>query len=101
MMIDELTAKKILNDDTKYIINVSKIMEMFQIAQEFTDKFNLSIPGIPDIKILSNKLLNAPPQTAYTIKELFEYFSSNDKNSDRVLNKIILSIMAGDLKKVE
>lgn len=100
-MIDELTAKKILNDDTKYIVNVSKIMEMFQIAQEFTDKFNLSIPGIPVIKILSNKLLNAPPQKAYTIKELFEYFSSNDKNSERVLSKIIHSIMAGDLKKVE
>lgn len=100
-MIDELTAKKILNDDTKYIINVNKIMEMFQIAQEFNDKFNLSIPGIPDTKTLSNKLLNAPLQKSYTIKELFEYFSSNDKNSERVLIKIIQAIMTGDLKKVE
>lgn len=103
-MINEKQIEMMLDDGTRYAINMDRLCEMYQLSIKILCKFDLSILEIPKMKELLaelSKLRDIPNRKSYTIKDIFESFNSNGKPAEFNMEMLVLAIAAGYLAEVE
>lgn len=103
-MINEKQIEMMLDDDTRYAINVDRLCETYQLSIKIIYKFDLSILEIPKMKELLaelSKLRDFPNRKSYTIKDIFESFNSNGKPAEFNMEMVVLAILVGYLAEVE
>lgn len=103
-MINEKQIEMMLDDDTRYAINVDRLCEMYQLSIKIIYKFDLNILGISNMgELLTglSKLRDFPNRKTYTIKDIFESFNSNGKPAEFNMEMVVLAILVGYLDEVE
>ena len=98
-MVTKSIFENMLNDDTKYTINVNRLNELEYLSKKMWNKFKLIVPEICDMKIFL--LVVVPANKQFTIKELFEYFKEhNIKSRENTMEMIAMAIGTNYLKAV-
>ena len=100
-MIADFTLEKILNSETKYIINLYRLCDIGELSDGMFFKYKISIAEISHLTNLLEDLLRKYPKDYYTIKEIFEIENRNDSTTQDTIGIIIFAIIVGCLVKYD
>ncbi len=100
-MIPDFTLEKILNSETRYRINLDRLLGIGELSNNLFDEYKISIAEISHLTNLLEDLLRKYPKDYYTIKEIFEIENRNDSTTQDTIGIIIFAIIVGCLVKYD